>query len=465
MSVAVKILKTILILGLIVAVVLVFWFGIFGASAAVEVPIAEPSGLGLYPNDIKNEGWTAEFSLIDFINGTAYTWDEDIPVSFDGMFEADPDNAGREVYLETSSENKILDAINLMRLGSFNEAKVPYFGYYTDAGGGADIAGAIKGKLMSQTIHAQKGNDFFHQNINAIVQDPDFEMDPMMVTMAEGILNKAKRQLNVGENVYVLDGAFPKYQFGEDYVDAEGNVVLVNGEPTVFDDGRCTANWDAAIQKSTYKPQTPPSGLDAKIKFKLEHSNKFILSLNPSDYNTETKDASGKIKDFRECKPVTWFDATKTSIEKIYVDAEGNDATEATDNFYIRVIATADLPARPEDGKGIAEWAAECKKSKLNDALNMPNPNYIKDFNNEKLNNLEGYTGANPVHFTALKYTFEIWDCGLLKSWRTDEGWYGTLAILTGDVQPFNPTTYTYSKEYCNIQNFYELLKITDGNA
>lgn len=450
MSVAVKILKTILILGLIVAVVLVFWFGIFGATAAVDVPIAEPSGLGLYPTDIVESGWEPAFSLEAFIGGNEMQWDE--TANFDGFFQADPNNAGREIYVETSGDNKIVDAINLMRLGSFNEATAPYFGYYTDAGGGADIAGAIKGKLMSQTIHAQNGSDFFHQNINAIVEDADFPMNPTTVTLAEGILNKARRQLKVGDNDYALDGAFPQYLYGDQYVDEEGNVILVNGEPTVFEDGRCTANWDAVVKKSVNTAKEPPKGLKPQAEFKLKYSNKFILSLNPTDY----------VNSYASYKPVTWFDASKTSIEKIYVDANGNDATEVTDNYYVRVIATADLEERPADGTGIDAWAKRCAQANLNKALNMPNPDYVKDFNNEKLNNLEGYTGATPVHFTALKYTFEIWDCGLLKSWRTDEGWYGTLVAFTGDVQPFNPTTYTYSKEYCNLQNFYELLKITD---
>lgn len=453
MATAVKILKTILILALIAAVILVFWFGIMSGKAAVDIPIPEPAGLGLYPTDlVAVDGWEPNFSLIDFIDekrDDGVQWGSKTEF-FDGDFEADPANPGREKYVDTGY--KVADAINLIRLADYNERNLPFFGYFTDAGGSADIAGAIKGNLMSQTIHAQNGNNYFHQNINAIVQDPDFQMNASVVTMAESILNKAKRQIDYGDYFYVLQGAFPQYLVGEELVNEDGEVVLVDGKPTTFDDGRCTANWTAAMEKGLKENKDRPTGLSADEEFALDYGNKYILSLNPQDYVNATN-----------YTPTTWFKPEGCEIEKIYVDENGEPAKEETDHWYIRVVAEASLPPRPESGD-LTSWINECGKHPLNNTLSISNPNHdgkIKDFTNEKINNLQQYTGANEgVCFTALKYTYEIWDCGVMRSWRTDEGWYGTLVMFTGDVQPFNPTTYTYDKDYCQIENFFDYLKI-----
>ncbi len=461
MATAVKILKTILILALIAAVILVFWFGIMSGKAAVDAPIPVPTGLGLYPTDLVKTGWEAEFPLTQFLE-EGVDWGS-TSAYFSGDFEDDPNNDGKQIYVG-ELEDKVTDAINLIRLADYNEKKVPFFGYFTDAGGSADIAGAIKGNLMSQTIHAQNGKNYFHQNINAIVQDPDFPMSGTVVTAAEAILNKAKRQIDYGDYYYVLTGAFPQYLVGTDLVDEEGQVVLVNGEPTTFDDGRCTANWTAAMEKGLKEVNERPDNLvDPDAIFSLDYGNKYILSLNPSDYVNAT--------DFA---PYKWFDQTKTVIEKIYIDADGNPANEETDHWYLRVVLEAKMPTRPDtkNADEIKAWAAECEDATLNKALHLANPLYdqknpnnkINKLTNERINDLKNYTGANPVIFTALKYTYEIWDCGVIKSWRTDEGWYGTLGAgpisFTGDVQPFNPTTYTYDEDYCKIDNFFDYLKI-----
>lgn len=453
MSIAVKIFKTVLILALIAAVVLVFWFGIMGATAKVEVPIAEPSGLGIYPSDLVAEieagSWKPNFSLEDFLlsDFEGYSWGSSEKTFFWGPFGSA--NNGVESY-EGSKDKINSDAINLIRLADYNESGIPFFSYYTDAGGSADIAGSIKGNLMSQTVHVQEGVNWFHQHINAIVQDPDTPMNPALVTTAEGILNKAKRELVYNGDYYFLQGAFPKYLFGEDYVDDNGQVVLVNGQPTVFEDGRCTANWDASVQKSKNENKTLPS-MSEDEAFPLKYTNKFILNLNPSSYTKYSKYA-----------PTTWFDPEKTKIDKIYVDEQGKDAGEVTDRYYIKVVLEADLPARPEKDSEIKSWAEKCKEANINQVLGIENPAYsekTKDFTPQYLNDLPGYTGAYPVHFTALKFTYEIWDCGVIKSWRTDEGWYGTLVAFTGDVQPFNPTYYSYSKDYCKVGDFLTLAK------
>lgn len=453
MATAVKILKTILILALIVAVILVFWYGILGAKAKVDIPVPEPASLGLYPTDLVNTpGWEPNFSLVDFIEGDKVTWGSSVEY-FQGEFGEE--SGGKEVYSGSNSD-KIDDAINLIRIADYNEKDLPFFSYFTDAGGSADIAGKIKGNLMSQTIHVQQEKNYFHQNINAIVQDPDFPMAAATVTLAEGILNKAKRQIDYGDYFYVLEGASPLYLFGEDLVDEDGEVVLIDGKPTEFDDGRCSANWDAATKKGLKTPRELPKDLTPDKEFSAKFGNKYIMSLNPADYSNP------------DLLPYKWFDANKTSIEKIYVDENGEPADSKTDHWYIRVVATANLPERPASGS-LDKWVADCQSKPINESLSMENPNYVKgkdkngkdvDFTPAVINNLEHYTGASGVCFTALKYTYEIWDCGVMKSWRTDEGWYGTLVGFTGDVQPFNPTTYTYNQEYCKIENFFDYLKI-----
>lgn len=507
----IKILKILFVLVLVVGVVGSIYFGVLGitpaAGAATEVPF---EALGKLPftsiNNAHNNtygsanlesntytisagdktiDYSPEFSLYDFLHGEEMAWRREAAgsTSKEPKDELDPINAITENawddtngYLLTDESNRIdriYDAISLIKLASYNERTVPYFRTYTDAGGMAVIAnGSIKGGLMvqAQEIYNNLGENqiYWKEQINALA---NVEASDALKQLAAAIpsLNRATREGRYNNILWEHNGAGPIYKPGKD----PGNAI------PALDDGICYANWDATAgdkSSSSIVYSTLDQSADANWRKVIEsdgklgrnkvwqemYSLKYILDLTRKEVYDDG-----------------WFN--DASIERVYVDENGVDTTEVTDNWYLKVSLKADLPDIDEIEPGFndldkAKQREIINKNYMGKPLNKDgwqgsdNPTFEDCTEagnwagNSNMFKLLGYTGASPVCFTKLEYEVEIWNNGLLKKWNTVEGWYGELVTLQANVKPYSPVVYSYDYSVCTEEIIKDyLVRLTNA--
>ncbi len=503
MSKLVKVLKLLFVLVLTAGVVCGILFGVLTikpeAEAALEVPY---DSLGKIPfssydsTNLENNTFTManatgtfeyspEFSLYDFLHDTEMAWqrsDYKNSVSGKNVAEADGNNYLLGTWDDTTGYTgddsdptvAIGDAINLIKLASYNEKTVPYFRTYTDAGGMAVIGGgAITGGLMvqGQEIYNNLSDYqiYWKEQINAIANAKAPGMESL-IPAVEQILNKAIREGTYNNHYWFHKGSGPIYT-------AVGNLDDI--DIPALDEGICSANWSATGNDSN-NDQIRWSTLSQEAGAKWRK--------NYNDDGTEKSDKVWQemysvkyIIDLTRDEAFTgnWFkDAT---ITKVYVDADGKDSTTPTDHWYLNVELNANLPSMDELAPNFndlskSEQREIINKNYMTQPLNMygwdgtGNPTFAdctwsgkwKGYSN--IFKLLEYTGASPVCYTQLTYEVEIWDTGLLKKWNTVEGWYGELVGLQANVKPYSPVVYSYDYNVCTEDIIKEyLVKYTNA--
>ncbi len=488
----IKVLKLLFVLVLIVGVVGGIYFGVLGvtpeAGAATGVPM---EALGKLPftsidnahnntydsSNLESNTYTIsvgdktmeyspEFSLYAFLNGEEMAWKRAATSSSDTPAdEDDPNNYivgvwdDDEGYSDDGDvENAIYDAISLIKLASYNEKTVPYFRTYTDAGGMAVIGGgAIQGGLMvqAQEVYNNLGEYqiYWKEQINALA---NVIASDALKQLASAIpsLNRATREGRYDNIYWGHNGAGPVYTPGSD----------PDNQIPALDDGICSANWDATAGDVSYASKvysTLDQSADANWRKVFDNDDKVVRDKVWQEmYSVKyildlTRDA---------VYDQSWF--SDASIERVYVDDNGADTTEVTENWYLKVSLKADLPEMDDIEKGFNDLSKEKQRKIINEnfmvkAINKDgwkgsgNPTFADCTragnwaSNSNMLKLLEYTGASPVCFTKLEYEVEIWNNGLLKKWNTIEGWYGELVTLQANVKPYSPVVYCYDYSVC----------------
>ncbi len=450
MLMLIKILKIFFVVALI-AVIGVFgvYFGAMSLKQAGTADLVIPETLGYYPSDLIADDYIAEFDLEDFLNGGELHFQkkdykkstDEIPVYVDDIrtLKGTWDNATKTYTAPANEQDAVYDAISIFLIGCFNESTVPYYQYYLDAGGTAAISnGALTGGLMVQGIvkvnNTGESRTYYKEQINALA---NVQANEALIKIAEEIpaLNKAVREATLDNRFYRHWGNSSQYV-----------TTTPNGqfpEIACMDEGYTIANWAPDMKQDVaYDQICYPQLQDADCAWKTEkvkytwdgvekerdrvwgdcYSQKYIIDLQ---YDVAQK----------------WF--TGAEIKTVFLDAQGNPSDTQTEYWYLETSFAAKLPELSEgfDDMEDADQAAELKAKGFYDLpINDPT---AKGFWQSLVVN----TGADPVIFTQLKYVGQVWNCGVFKEWRTEEGWFGTLAILTSNVKPYSPSYYSYEKE------------------
>ncbi len=431
------------ILKLVFVVALVAVIGVFGVyngilkstnEAGEGMPVS--STLNYYPTDLVADGYTAEFPLEDFLNGAKFTWQQrdwdatgDTPVYVEEIRELKGtwDDATKTYTAPSNNKDAVYDAISIFLIATYNEATVPYYQYYLDAGGTAAIGSALSGGLMVQgTVKVNNEGEYrtyFKEQINALA---NVEATEFLINAAKAIpsLNKAEREATAKNKYFFHKGNSPIYVTDT----ATGSFPAIACD----DPGYTTANWESTANDKLEDRSAYAQTQDADAKWRKKDDG--------SDKNWDEMYGHKYIIDLQYAEAYeSWFD--KAEIVTVFTDANGVETDQVTDYWFLRTKFTAALPELPAD---FDDYTPENQKKYLQDngfydlAINNPNKGFFQS--------LVGYTGANPVIFTQLTYVADVWNIGIFQDWRTEEGWFGSMVGMQSNVKPYSPQVYSYAK-------------------
>ncbi len=467
----ISILKTVFVVGLIAVVgYFGFWNGVWTLKLEGSAGQAAPKSLNMYPTDLVAEGYTAEFLLEEYLNGEPIEWqrvDTFSSTSTTTYYEDDIREL-RGSWDDTtktytgSGNDAIYDAITIFLLGAYNESTVPYYQFWLDAGGTAAIGTALSGGLMVQgTTKVYNGEEYkslYKEQINALA---NVQASQTLIEAAQGIdsLNKAIREGYAENKYYYTKGNSPSY-----ITDTEtGNFP----KPASDDPGYTVANWTSTgndnIGSTHYAYSQKDQSADAKWRFVYKEDGTVEREKNWGEmyqqkYIIDLQNDAAVGEWFNSASILTYYlDAEDRVLnsEGIYVDNRDNyvDAngelsetpvkgvipTGEDCRYFLRAKFSADLPELPEDFDDYTpdEQYAYLYTQKGFDKKAINTANKAK---------LVGYTGANPVIYTQLTYVADVWDIGIYRNWRTEEGWFGSMVGMQSNVKPYSPQEYTYCK-------------------
>ncbi len=450
----IKILKVVFIIA-IVAVIGVFgvYNGILQITNEAGAALVVPTTLNYYPTDLVADGYVAEFPLEDFLNGAEFTWGKKDWEASDGKeiavyttevrkLKGTWDDTTKQYTAPSDPQDAVYDAISIFLIATYNEATIPYYQYYLDAGGIADIGGALSGGLMVQGIvkvnNEGEYRTYYKEQINALanVQASDFLKN---AAAAIPSLNKAEREGTAKNKYYFHKGNSPVY--------ITETAVGQFPSPACDDPGYTAANWESTADDKVEDSKAWAKTKDADAKWRTEkvtywwdgvkkerdpnwddlYGHKYIIDLQYDDVWQK------------------WF--TNAQITTVFTDVNGvelEDQSTVSDYWYLRTSFSADLPELPEgfdDMEGKAQKAYLEENGFYEPAVNQGGKGMFQS--------LQGYTGANPgVIFTKLTYSADVWNIGIFQDWKTDEGWFGSMVLptLQANVRPYSPQVYSYAK-------------------